>query len=86
MLEKITDEELEKVNGGLSIDFPFKPRTYTESNPEHNNNNSLNNGNNETLKGFVVGQVVDGNCIGSKTPAAKGDGYHHQEYRKRYER
>ena len=46
MLEKITDEELEKVNGGLSIDFPFKPRTYTECNPEHNNNNSLNRNNN----------------------------------------
>ena len=64
MVEKLTDEELEKVNGGLSIDFPFKPRTYSEYNPEQNNN-SLNNVDNETLKGLVVGkaQVVDGNCI-----------------------
>ncbi len=64
MVEKLTDEELEKVNGGLSIDFPFKPRTYSEYNPEQNNN-SLNNGDNETLKGLVAGkaQVVDGNCI-----------------------
>ncbi len=63
MLEKLTDEELDKVNGGSSNNPPVKPRTYTESNPEHNNNNSLNNGNNETLKGLVVGQVIDGNCI-----------------------
>ena len=64
MVEKLTDEELEKVNGGLSIDFSFKPRTYSEYNPEQNNN-SLNNGDNETLKGLVAGkaQVVDGNCI-----------------------
>ena len=63
MLEKLTDEELEKVNGGLSIDFPVKLRNYAGYSHEQNNNNSLNNGNNETLKGFVVGQVVDGNCI-----------------------
>ena len=60
---KLTDEELDKVNGGSSIDSPVKLRNYAGYSPEQNNNNSLNNGNNETLKGFVVGQVVDGNCI-----------------------
>ncbi|MBR4719665.1 MAG: hypothetical protein IKP31_05420 [Lachnospiraceae bacterium] len=62
MIEKITDDELEKANGGSSIIPPVKPRTYAGHSPEQNNN-SLNDGNNETLKGFVVGQVVDGNCI-----------------------
>ena len=63
MLKKLTDEELDKVNGGSSIDSPVKLCNYARYSPEQNNNNSLNNGNNETLKGFVVGQVVDGNCI-----------------------
>ena len=63
MIEKVTDEELDKVNGGSTNNPPVKPRIYTGYSPEQNNNNSLNNGNNETLKGFVVGQVVDGNCI-----------------------
>ena len=63
MVEKLTYEELDKVNGGLSIDSPVKLRNYAGYSHEQNNNNSLNNGNNETLKGFVVGQVIDGNCI-----------------------
>lgn len=64
MIEKVPDEELDKVNGGSSNNPPVKPRIYTGYSPEQNNN-SLNNGDNETLKGLVAGkaQVVDGNCI-----------------------